>query len=303
MSPRRLGALAICAAAALWGLDGVVLTPRLHNLPVLLVVFLLHAVPFVLMQPFLASTYSVLARLDRTQWGTLAAVALLGGVLGTLAIVRALFLVEFNGLSIVVLLQKLQPVFAIALAAILLRERPSRGFLAWAALALVGGYLMTFGWAFPDLARGTRAAAAAGMALLAAASFGTATVFSKKLLASLSFGDATFARYGLTTALTATLLLVTGIGYPFASVTSANWLTIAIIAVTTGSGAILLYYFGLQRVPARVAAVCELCLPLSAVTFDFLINGSILSPVQIGGALLMIGSIMRVSTLGERSSP
>jgi len=257
----------------------------------------------VLMQPFLASTYAVLARLDRTQWGTLAAVALLGGVLGTLAIVRALFLVEFNGLSIVVLLQKLQPVFAIALAAILLRERPSRGFLAWAALALVGGYLMTFGWAFPDLARGTRAAAAAGMALLAAASFGTATVFSKKLLASLSFGDATFARYGLTTALTATLLLVTGIGYPFASVTSANWLTIAIIAVTTGSGAILLYYFGLQRVPARVAAVCELCLPLSAVTFDFLINGSILSPVQIGGALLMIGSIMRVSTLGERSSP
>ena len=297
MSPRRLGALAICAAAALWGLDGVVLTPRLHNLPVLLVVFLLHAVPFLLMQPVLAKAYTRLRHLDRGQWTTLAAVALTGGVLGTLAIVHALFLIDFNQLSVVVLLQKFQPVFAVGLAAVLLRERITKAFLAWAALAIVGGYLLTFGWNLPGFSLGTRAAEAAGMALLAAASFGAATVFGKKLLASLSFGDATFARYGLTTVLTAVLLLISGTGFPLGSVTAANWTIIVIIAVTTGSGAILLYYFGLQRVPARVAAVCELCLPLSAVAFDYLVNGSILSPIQVGGALLMVGSITKASSV------
>ena len=51
VAPR--GAAAICLAAALWGLDGVVLTPRLSNLAVPFVVFLLHAVPFGLMQPVL----------------------------------------------------------------------------------------------------------------------------------------------------------------------------------------------------------------------------------------------------------
>ncbi len=179
MSPRRLGALAICAAAALWGLDGVVLTPRLHNLPVLPVVFLLHAVPFLLMQPVLAKAYARLRTLDRGQWATLAAVALTGGVLGTLAIVHALFLVDFNQLSVVVLLQKFQPVFAVGLAALLLRERMTKTFLAWAALAIVGGYLLTFGWNLPGFSPGTQATEAAGMALLAAASFGAATVFGK----------------------------------------------------------------------------------------------------------------------------
>lgn len=302
MTRRRTGAIAICVAAALWGLDGVVLTPRLYNLPVLLVVFLLHAVPFLLMQPVLSGAYARLRHLDRTQWATLFAVAAAGGVVGTLAIVKALFLVDFNGLSVVVLLQKFQPVFAVLLAAILLRERPSRAFLAWAALAIVGGYLLTFGWTLPDVAKGSRTAAAAAMALVAAASFGSATVFGKKLLASLSFGDATFARYGLTSALSALLLIVTGAGFPLASVSRENWVIIGIIAVTTGSGAILLYYFGLQRVPARTAAVCELCLPLSAVAFDYFVNGSVLSPLQIAGALLMLGSIMRVSALDEPSA-
>jgi len=290
------GALAVCTAAALWGLDGVVLTPRLQNLPVLFVVFLLHAIPFVLMQPVLAGAYARLARLERTEWVTLGAVALAGGVVGTVAIVRALFLVNFNQLSIVVLLQKFQPVFAIVLAALLLGERLSRGFLLWASLAVLGGYLLTFGWSLPDLATGPQGTEAAGLALLAAAAFGAATVFGKKLLASLDFGDATFARYGLTTLITAGLLLVSGRGFPLASLTVHNWLIVGVIALTTGSGAIFLYYWGLQRVPARVSTICELCLPLSAVVFDYAINGSVLSPIQIAGAALMIGSITRVST-------
>jgi drug/metabolite transporter (DMT)-like permease len=294
-----IGGLLICVSAVLWGLDGVVLTPRLSNLHVPFVVFLLHAVPFILMQPFLHRSYRSLRAMDRATWWALFLVALTGGLVGTLAIVKALFLVNFQRLSVVVLLQKLQPVFAISLATLLLKERLTRDFLLWTVVAIGGAYLLTFGAAAPALSGDSVTTEAAGWALVAAAAFGSATVFSKRLLASLSFADATFGRYGMTTLLTLVYLLARGIGLPFSTVTHQNWAIILVIALTTGSGAIFLYYLGLTRVRASVAAICELCLPLSAVIFDYLINASVLGPWQWIGAAVLIVAIMRITTRKE----
>jgi drug/metabolite transporter (DMT)-like permease len=292
-----LGATAVCLAAALWGLDGVVLTPRLANLSVPFVVFLVHAVPFVLMQPVLFRRWQALGRIDRRTWLVLAAVAFTGGLLGTLAIVKALFLVAFRQLSVVVLLQKLQPVFAITLAAILLKERLTGRFISWAAVAIGGGYLLTFGRTVPHLAAGDSTLAAAGYALVAAACFGTATVLGKLTLASLDFSTATFIRYGLTSAFALAYLIGAGIGLPFATVTPGNWAIILVISLTTGSGAIFLYYWGLTRIPATVATICELCLPLSAVLLDYLVNGSRLGPWQWLGGAVLLGSILRITAM------
>ncbi len=289
------GALSICLAAILWGLDGVVLTPRLYALSVPFVVFLLHLVPFVLMQPFLYPTYGALRRLAFADWLTLALVALCGGIVGTFSIVKALFLVDFNQVSVVVLLQKLQPVFAILLAAIILGERVTRRFLLWSSLAIAGAYLLAFGLAVPAVGSDSRTAMAAAWAAVAAAAFGSATVFGKRLLQVLDFRQATFARYGLTTLLALGFLMLSGEGVPFASVTPTLWVLILIIGLTTGSGAILLYYFGLSRVPATVSAICEMCLPLSAIILDYLINGSRLGPWQWVGAVILMFAIFRVS--------
>lgn len=301
-STTSAGALAICLAATLWGFDGVVLTPRLANLAVLFVVFLLHAVPFGLMQPVFFRSWYRLSAFDRRTWLALFLVALTGGLIGTLAIVKALFLVEFNQLSVVVLLQKLQPVFAIVLAAILLRERLTGRFVVWAAAAVGGAYLLTFGLDFPDLAGGDRSFHAAIYALVAAACFGSATVFGKLLLGNVDFKTATFARYGLTSVLALIAVLVTGCGLPFAAVTTENWIIVLVIALTTGSGAIFLYYWGLTRVKATVATICELCLPLSAVLLDYLVNGTRLGAWQWVGGLALIGSILRISTMKTQSS-
>ena len=72
------------------------------------------------MQPVLFGCWRSLRDFDRMTWLVLLLVALTGGLLGTFSIVKALFLVEFKQLSVVVLLQKLQPVFAIVLAALVL---------------------------------------------------------------------------------------------------------------------------------------------------------------------------------------
>jgi drug/metabolite transporter (DMT)-like permease len=99
----------------------------------------------------------------------------------------------------------------------------------------------------------------------------------------------------MTSAMALLYLVVAGIGLPFDTVTDANWIIVVVISLTTGSGAIFLYYFGLTRVRASVATICELCLPLSAVLLDYLVNDSILGPWQWLGAALLVGAILRIS--------
>lgn len=295
MRPSVLGALAICVSAALWGFDGVALTPRLYNLDVLQVVFLLHMVPFLMMQLFLFRSYARLRELEPRQWLDLALVAAAGGVLGTYAIVRALFLVDFNQLSVVVLLQKLQPVFVLVLAALLLGERLTIRMAGRAALALAGAYLLTFGASLPEFGGGSKTGLAAVWALLAAGSYGAATVLGKRLLHALDFKEATFGRYGMTVVMTLVLLLVARGDLSLSEVTGPNWIVIVIIAATTGSGALFLYYFGLTRVRAGISAICEMCLPLSAILFDFVLNDSVLGPWQWMGAAILLFAITLVT--------
>ncbi len=286
---------AICLAAALWGLDGVVLTPRLSGIPVLFVVFLIHAVPFLVMQPILFSTWRELAVMDRKSWWALLVVSATGGLVGTIAIVKALFLVQFDMLSVVVVLQKLQPVFAISLAAVLLKERITGKFLAKATIALGGGYLLTFGLNAPRVAGGSNLVLAAALALLAAACFGAATALSKMLIGGVDVRTATFGRYGVTAGLALITCLVGGVGLPFERVTQTQWFIIIIIGMTSGTTALVLYYWGLQRIRASVATICELCLPLSAIILDYVVNGTVLRPIQWFGAAVLVGAIMSIT--------
>ncbi|RME31774.1 DMT family transporter [Candidatus Woesearchaeota archaeon] len=292
----RLGVLFVCLAATLWGLDGVVLTPRLFALPVAFVVFLLHALPFLIAQPFLYRSYKRIAALSPGDFFSLVLVALFGGVVGTLSLVHALFLTQFNQLSVVILLQKLQPVFAIALAALLLKERLYARFLLWAGVAIGGAYLLTFGFSLPDFSA-PNSIEAAVYAVIAAAAFGSATVFGKRIVTKLDFASTTFGRFGLTALFAAVIVPFMG-GFAFGSMTGTHWLIFLIIAFTTGGGALLLYYYGLRSIKATTSTIAELCLPLSAILFDWLVNGSVLAPAQWLGAAVLVAAITRIS-LGQ----
>ncbi len=289
------GAMAICVAATLWGLDGIVLTPRLYSLNIGLVVFIFHALPFVIMNVFMYREYRHLKTFTTGDVLMFVLLSLFGGAIGTLAIVKALFLVNFKALTIVVLLQKLQPVFAITLAALMLGEKLKRNFLLWSALAISAGYFLTFGWHLPDLKTGSQTTLAAGFSLLAAFAFGSSTVFSKKALQRYSFFTATFYRYAFTTLIMLLFVLATGSLSTLPGITGFQWTIFVIIGVTTGSGAIFLYYFGLTRIRAMLATICELCFPVSAILFDYLVNDKILTPVQWVSAAVLIFAILKLS--------
>ncbi len=292
------GAILICIAATLWGLDGIVLTPRLYNLDVELVVFMLHALPFLFFNIFLFKEYKNLKTFTKLDFLGFFLVALFGGVLGTTAIVKALFLVNFQHLTVVVLLQKLQPVFALALAAIILKEKLNASFLLWGTIAIGGAYFLTFGTDLPNFDMGSNTLPAVLYALLAAFSFGSATVFSKKLLTKFNFKTATFYRYGITTIIMFFVVLSVGKLHLIESITNTNWLIMGIIALTTGSGATFIYYYGLKNVKAILATILELCFPVSAVIFDYFINGVTISVIQWSGALLLIFAIIMMNKKG-----
>jgi len=292
---RYIGATAIILAATMWGFDGVVLTPRLYNLNVGFVVFMLHFVPFVLMNTFLFKEYKKLKKFTKADFLLLGGIAFFGGALGTLAIVKALFLVRFDHLSIIVLLQKLQPIFAIILAAIFLKEKIKRRFIFWGLLAIIASYFLTFGLNKPNMSEDAPLIQAALWALVAAFSFGSATVLGKKALTRLPYYTTNFFRFGFTTVLMLIYVLVIGKLGEFQNVTQTNWLFFLIIAVTTGSGAIFLFYYGLNKVTAIVSTICELFFPISAIIFDYFINHHSLSLIQWISAVIMILAVVEIS--------
>lgn len=289
------GAVAISISAILWGLDGVILTPQLYNLEVSYVVFILHAIPFLLMNVIFFKEYGYLKQFTKIDFTTLFLISLFGGAIGTIAIVKALFLVNFQQLTVVVLLQKLQPIFAISLAAILLKEKLHKSFILWAGIALISGYFMTFGWRLPNFETGSNTIYASLLAVLAAFSFGSSTVFSKKILQKYNYKTATFYRYGMTTLIMLVVVFISGSFDQFMLSTSHNWIYFLIIAFTTGSGAIVLYYYGLNKVTAIVASICELFFPISAIILDYFVHGTRLSSVQWISAAIMIFSIVNLN--------
>ncbi len=289
------GSIAIGISAIMWGFDGVVLTPRLYNLDVGFVVFVLHLIPFLLMNIFMFRQYKYLNEFNGKDIFVLLCIAFTGGALGTLSIVKALFLVNFQQLSIVVLLQKLQPIFAVLLAAILLKEKITLRFLFWGLIAIIAGYTLTFEFNWPMVTTDKNTILATIFALLAALSFGSSTVLSKMVLGNYNFKTVTFFRYGLTTIMMLLYVLVTQKIMQFSQATTNNWIFFIIIGLTTGSGAIFLYYFGLRHVNAIISVIVELIFPVSAIIFDYLFNDARLSLVQWLSAAVMVFAIIKIS--------
>ncbi len=292
---KRIAALLVIFAASLWGIDGIVLRPALYSLPVPLVVLIESGIVALILSPILYRQFGAIKNLSRKDWISFIGVGLLGGAIGTMAITKALFYVNYVHLSVVILIQKLQPVFALGLAAIILKERLPKIFFLWAALAISGAYLMTFGYSLPNLTTGDKTLVAAALSLVAAISFGSSTVLSKLALKNVGFELGTYLRF----LLSALIMLVIAAGYgdvtKINQVSQTQWGVFLLIAFTTGGAAIFLYYYGLKKISASVATICELAFPLTAVILDYLVRGTVLSFIQWIGVALLVYSIIRVS--------
>ncbi|GIK59405.1 MAG: membrane protein [Ignavibacteriaceae bacterium] len=279
----------------MWGVDGIVLRPALFSLPVPLVVFVESTIVAILLSPYFIRHLPSLKFLKTKDWLAFFLLALFGGAIGTMAITKALFYVNFVNLSVVILLQKLQPVFAIALASVFLKEKLSFRFIFWAGIAIVGAYFMTFGTNLPDFSTGDKTTVAAIFSLLAALSFSASTVLSKRALRNVSFGMGTYLRFLFSAVIMLVIVVFIGDTKNIPDITATQIIVFLIIALTTGGTAIFLYYYGLKRISASVATICELAFPFTAIILEYFLRGNILDIVQWIGAVILLISILKVS--------
>jgi drug/metabolite transporter (DMT)-like permease len=256
----------------------------------------------IFLTPFVLKKLPALKILTYKDWLAFSGVALFGGAIGTMTITKALFYVNFVNLSIVILIQKLQPVFALSLAALLLKERLPGIFFLWSGTAIIGAYFMTFGLTMPNLENGEKTTMAAMFSLIAAISFGSSTVLSKRALMNVSFEMGTYLRFGFASAIMFIISLSTGTLNNITDISTTQILTFLLIAFTTGGTAIFLYYYGLKRIPASVATICELAFPFTAIILEYILRKNILEPAQWTGAAVLLFSIIQVSRLSSNQS-
>ena len=106
------GPIFILIAATLWAFDGLI-RQHLYSLPPITIIFFEHLIGLVLLSPFVYK-YVFKTKLTPKEWGLIVLIAILSGLFGTLWFTTALGKVHFISISVVFLLQKLQPIFAIA---------------------------------------------------------------------------------------------------------------------------------------------------------------------------------------------
>ncbi len=288
---KYLPIVAIIFAALLWSFDGF-LRQELYNVSSFLIVAIEHVIGALVFLPFLLKGKKEISAMGQRAWSSIFWISVFGGLLGLFFYTKALSYINYIDLSVVVLLQKFQPLFAISLAAVVLKERITKRFLILALMALVGGYFVTFGLN-PVPTGNDKVTIAALLALLAAFCWGSSTVLGKHALKTLSFPVVTALRLSVT-AIIAMVVLIAIRGYSEISmITILQWKILLLIVFTTGSVALFIYYYGLKHVKASHSSIYELFWPLSAVAIDWIVRGRVLSPVQyLGGGVLIISIIL-----------
>jgi len=291
-----LGAWAIMLAALFRSLDWIFLRPQFYTLPAVVVVFLEHILGFLVLLPWLVKRRWKIKVLSRNDWFAIIGVSVLGGLIGTVFITKAFF-AAFGGqitLATVILLQKLQPVFALILARIILKEKLPAKFYVRALLAIWSWYVLAFGQDWLNVFSIQFWHHAAFYSLIAAFAFGAWTVLGKKVVNNLDFQLTAGLRFGITSILAFIVLLVTWDLWSISLLTPHHRISLVIIVFTSGALAMFLYYFGLKRVKASQATILELFRPLSAVILDYFLNGNILTPAQMTATIILLFAIYQI---------
>lgn len=290
---KQKGYLLIVIAAALWAFDGVV-RRSLYSLSPLVIVSLEHIVGSLLLFPFIVKQLFK-EQFKKTEWIALVLISLFSGLLGTLWFTTALLMTNYISFSVVFLLQKLQPIFALLAARILLKEKLSKNYLVWAALALGAAYFVTFPTGRVNLNTGDKTLQAALLALGAAVVWGASTALSRFSLLKHNERVVTGMRFFITSAISLFAVAVYGLFPAFAKVTPFQLGQFAFISISTGMVAIILYYKGLKTTPVHISTLLELVFPVLAVGIDMFLYKTYLVPVQIVAAVILLFALYNVA--------
>lgn len=293
-----VGILLVIAACFFWGMDTLIRYPLVgRGINPITIVFFEHTILTFL---FSISLIPAMKRIGELKIGDVFSFLVIGGLgsaIGTVAFTQSF---QILNPSLVILLQKLQPVVAILLARIVLGEEIHKPFVMLALLCLLGGLLVSapdiqrfFQLVQTDFSKVSSDGAVRGYTLVGVSilCWGATTVYGKKL------ATAGFDTKGILAGrfLTGWLVLIPFVewnrGLIFSD--SMDYVRILVLVLFSGALAMWLYYKGLARIPAKTAAIAEMFFPFFAIIVNWIFLGQQLNLIQLfGGGLLILGSLI-----------
>jgi drug/metabolite transporter, DME family len=184
---------------------------------------------------------------------------------------------------------------------IFLRERPNRIFFAGAGVALISVAILCvpdldFSGFIRDFDPRSRGVV---YAFVAAFLWATATICGKSLLRDVPFDGATFWRFWFGALTAGTILLLASAPVEWSALKDADTLRgLIFMAFVPGLLGVLLYYVGLKKTPASVAAFVEMIFPIAAILLNTFVLDMPLSWIEIVAGIFLLGSVTVISIKG-----
>lgn len=292
------GTFLVILACLLWGMDTLIRYPLVERgINPITIVFFEHCLLTLI---FSLGLIPNIKRIGELRLSDVFSFLIIGGVGSAIATVAFTESFLYLNPSLVILLQKFQPVVAIILAAVVLKEEIQKQFLVWAAVCLVGGLLISS----PDIERfyilmvnnfgavsSDVAVKGYGLVAISIVGWGATTVFGKRLsLAGFETKSIMAGRF-----LTGLLVLIPFVTWNRNLIlpNGDDYLRILIMVLISGAMAMWFYYQGLKRLSAKTTAIAEMFFPFFAIIVNWVFLGKQLSELQLlGGAILIFGSLV-----------
>jgi Predicted membrane protein len=302
MKLQKWGPWLVFIAAMLWATDAPFRVHLTKEFSSSFIVLAEHFIDVIIILPILWWKRDEIKQLGKKEWLAVSIIAI-----GSSALASVMFTKAFSYVnpSVAIVLQKLQPLIAIGLAASLLKEELHARFWVWAFFAIAGAYAISFPNLAPKLFDGETFNPnfmGVTLALTAAILWGAGTVIGKFVLSRASFQTMTALRF-----LLAFVFLLGINGYErafpaFEAVSARSWLYIVVVAVTSGVVSLFIYYQGLAYTKASIATVAELGFPLAAVLVNYFALDIKLQIPQLLGMGLLLLAIFNLTEVNRQAT-
>ncbi|MNO30452.1 EamA-like transporter family protein [compost metagenome] len=297
----RSGFWLVVLGAALWGVDPLFRLILLKSLTSAQIVLLEHVIIALFVAPTLWKNRKELLGVKWKQIGALLFISWGGSALATILFTNGL---AGGNANAVLLLQKLQPLFAIILARFLLKESLPRYFSMLFLMALGGTYLLTFGFKMPLGHWNEFVQVGSLLSLGAAALWGGSTVMGRMMVGQMKYETVTALRFILALPILMAITWNEGAAWNLPSGAGPlSLLSINLIgqALLPGLLSLLVYYKGLTTTKASVATLAELSFPMVGVFLNWIAFGENVTSAQIYGFILIWGALFIISRQNQSS--
>lgn len=280
----RLGLMLL--AAVLWGTTGVVVRALYGLTPTTAISIGFFRLAFSAPILLLVGWATLGRRMFHVRRADLVLMLLIGGLLAAYQVCYFGAIAQIGVAAATLMTLCTAPVWVAILAALLLREHPTRSVLLAGGLALLGTSLLT-GIQTSPMPNGNPLLGL-GLAQLSAVGYATVVLGSRRL------GNRCHPLQSVTISMTAGAMillpcaLLTGwvVSYP-----TLGWLCLLYLGAVPTALAYGLYFQGMKSTSATVASIITLIEPLTSALLAWLLFGEQLGSLGLVGALLLLGAI------------